>query len=54
MVGLSLRGAMATKQSSSSGLFLDCFAELVIGPARPDPSARNDEAERSIIALPTK
>src|SRR6201981_681691 len=33
MVGSSLRGAIATKQSSSCALFLDCFAELVIGPA---------------------
>ena len=39
----SLRGALATKQSSPSACAaLDCFAEPVIGPAKPDPLARND------------
>ena len=31
---------------------LDCFAEPVIGPAKPDPLARNDDvAYRSRLAL---
>jgi hypothetical protein len=31
----------ATKQSRLGLVALDCFAEPVIGPAKPDPLARN-------------
>jgi hypothetical protein len=47
----SLRGALATKQSSLSLQLLDCFAEPVIGPAKPDPLARNDERYAAALRL---
>jgi hypothetical protein len=39
--------SVATKQSSLSARgVLDCFAEPVFGPAKPDPLARNDVVDR--------